>query len=226
MAEIKIRKKVKINRPLVMVGFYSPGLIGTLVSQYIVKKEDAEQIGYIKTDLPPVAMISKGRVEHPVRIYYAKKKNAVVISSELPIPHSKSKDIAESIIKWVKKTNGEILCVEGMVSPKSRDIYVVSSKNLKTGMKSLGEGIIMGLTGALLLGSYEENVPITCIIAETQSIMPDGRISAKAINEMNKIFGWSIDTKPLLKETELFEKKLKKLEYTKQDMQEPSRIYG
>jgi uncharacterized protein len=228
MVRVAVKGSIGIKKPLVLVGFYSPGLIGTLVSQYIAKKGEAKQIGHVETGLPPVAMISKGKVEHPIRVYSIKKRGMVIISSELPIPPNNADSIAKSIAEWVKKINGEIVCVEGMVAPKSSDIFMITSKkNIRTDLKSLGEGIIMGVTGALLLNSSEMNIPATCIIAETESVMPDGRASAKVIEKMNEIFNWKVDTKPLLKETEIFEKKIKQIpQIAKTQGPEISRMYG
>ncbi len=228
MAKVSVKGNLGVKKPLVLVGFYSPGLIGTLVSQYLAKRTKANQIGHLETELPPVAMISKGKVEHPIRIYSVKKKNMIIISSELPIPPNNADAIAKSIVEWVKKINGEIICIEGMMAKKADKLFMVTSKkNLKTNIQSLGEGIIMGITGALLLNSSEKNVPTTCIVAETESLMPDGKVSAKVIEKMNELFKWNIDVAPLLKETLLFEKKMKEMpQMRKPQSSEMGRLYG
>ncbi len=100
-----------------------------------------------------------------------------------------------------------------MISKETKTFYYSSDPNKgkllqKAGAKVLKEGIIMGVTGALLL-SKKANV--SAIFAETHSALPDSRAAAKVIEALDKYLGLKIDYKPLLKKEELFENKLKDL---------------
>ncbi|MEK6878231.1 MAG: PAC2 family protein, partial [Nanoarchaeota archaeon] len=89
----------------------------------------------------------------------------------------------------------------------------------KMGLKPLKEGIVMGVTGALMLKA--EEIPLSCIFVETQSNLPDSRAAAKIIEALDKYLGLDIDYKPLLKAAEKFEEKVKGiLESGKQAMSE------
>jgi len=218
--------KRRPRNPTVLLGFHSPGLIGTLVVQYVGKMLKAEKIGYLDADLPPVAIISKGEVEHPMRIEHVKEGNIVLLSSEIPLPKMVDKRIGEEIVDWVRKCNGRMISIEGVLGPR-KDIYKIEGGvKLKGDMKEMKEGLVLGVTGSLLLNAKEKGVPFGCIIAETQTLLPDGRASARVIEILNETLGMEVDTSPLLKETEAFERKVKKLMEKKPITDTISRIYG
>src|SRR3989344_4278563 len=75
-------------------------------------------------------------------------------------------------------------------------------------IEDLKEGIVMGVTGALLLRS---DFPISCIFAETHSSLPDSRAAAKIIEVLDSYLNLNVDFKPLLRKAEEFEDKLKEL---------------
>ena len=67
----------------------------------------------------------------------------------------------------------------------------------------------MGVTGALLIKN--DKYPFCCLFAETASNLPDSRAAAKVLEILNQYLNLKIDTKPLLKQAEKFESKLKDL---------------
>jgi predicted ATP-grasp superfamily ATP-dependent carboligase len=71
--------------------------------------------------------------------------------------------------------------------------------------KELKEGILVGVTSALLL---KNNFPITALFAETHSELPDSKASAQIIQVLNKYLNLDVDTKPLLEQAKRFEDKL------------------
>ena len=52
----------------------------------------------------------------------------------------------------------------------------------KIGIPKLNEGIIMGVTGAVLL--RVEKTPISCLFAETHSNLPDSKAAAKIVEAL------------------------------------------
>ena len=81
------------------------------------------------------------------------------------------------------------------------------SKKLSAIASPLSEGIVVGVTGALLARSLK--VPIIAFFAEAQSGLPDSRAAAEIIKALDAYTGLKIDTKPLLQQAKMFEEKLK-----------------
>ena len=78
---------------------------------------------------------------------------------------------------------------------------------LESVARPLQEGIIVGVTGALLARNI--STPIMALFAEAKSGMPDSKAAAHIIAALDAYTGLQVDPKPLLKQAQVFEKKLK-----------------
>ena len=116
-----------------------------------------------------------------------------------------------------KVTAKEIISLEGVaakIQSKDPNVFYYSTLPHKSKVfennkvKKLKEGIILGATGALLLN---HKLPITCILAETNSQLPDSRAASKIIEVLDSYLKLNVDPKPLVKKAEEFEVKLKQI---------------
>ena len=108
----------------------------------------------------------------------------------------------------------EIISVEGVggVGTKGNNAFYYSKNKAwkNAGIEELREGIVIGVTAAMLAGC-DKNSKISCVFAETKSKLPDSRAAAKVIEVLDKYLGLSVDYKPLLKKADEFESKIKNL---------------
>ncbi|MBW2994726.1 PAC2 family protein, partial [Candidatus Woesearchaeota archaeon] len=84
-----------------------------------------------------------------------------------------------------------------------------AKKLSKIGVEPLVEGIIMGVTGALM--QRADGIPLSCIFAETHSGLPDSKAAAKLIEVLDAYVGLHVDPKPLIQSAEKFEQKIRGL---------------
>ena len=85
-----------------------------------------------------------------------------------------------------------------------------AEKKLKSlGLKPLNEGVILGITAALLVNA--EKQPLSCLFAETHSSLPDSKAAAQIIESLDKYLRLKVDSKPLLKMADKFEQKIKSM---------------
>lgn len=201
----------KPKSPVILEGFPGFGLVGTISTEYLIEHLNAEKIGQINMEeSPPMVAIHQGKVIDPVGIYYSKRYNIVIIHAVMPVTGVEWK-LANVIQELAKKLNAkEVISIEGVggQGKKTSSYYYTNfSKKLeKLGISRLDEGIIMGVTGALLL---KKDLKLSCIFAETHSALPDSRAAAKIIEELDKYLGLKVDPKPLIEKAERFETKLK-----------------
>jgi uncharacterized protein len=215
--KIKLTKK-PMNCKLIE-GFPGFGLVGTIASEFLLEHLKFEKIGKIMNEnVPATIAIHEGKVVEPLGIFYNKKYNlvllhAVTASSGL---EWKLADVVVDLAKQLKVK--EIISLEGVGSSEQSTTsrvfyYTTNDKNKKKFEKSntelLKEGIIIGVTGAILLRA--ENIPISCVFAETHSNLPDSKAAAKVIEALDKYLGLKVDYKPLLVQAEKFEGKLRGL---------------
>lgn len=215
--EIELFKKPK--NPTIIEGFPGFGLVANITTEYLIDHLKAELIGTIKvTEIQPIVAIHDQKVVHPVGIFYDKGNNIVIVHV---ITNSSGIewDLTNIILKLAKDLDAkQIISIEGVVSANENDeetgVYfysdngAVKSRFEKAKIKPLREGIVVGVTGALLL---EKDAPVGCVFAETHSEMPDSKAAAKVIGVLDKVLGLNIDYGPLLRQAEVFEQKLKKL---------------
>ena len=211
---MKLELKKRPKKVTILEGFPGFGLVSTITTEYLVDHLNAELIGRINvTDIPPVVAVHDSKVIQPVGIFYSKKNNLVILHA-LTSVKGLEWGLAEQILELAKLLDAkEIVSVEGISNPltKSRSVYYLANQNRsisKLGLGQLKEGVVIGVTGALLL---KESIPIVSLFAETASGLPDSRAAANVIKALDSYLGLKIDYKPLLRKAEDFEKKIKQI---------------
>ena len=226
--EVKLWKKPK--NCTVIEGFPGFGLVGTIASEFLIEHLETEQIGKILfNDMPAMVAIHENKIVEPLGIFYNKKYNIVILHAITAATHYEW-DMSSSVAKIAADLQAkEIISLEGVGSAeetKESQVFYYSNDEKssklfeKAGIQPLKEGIIIGVTGAVLL--RVEKVPVSCIFAETHSNLPDSKAAAKVIEALDKYIGMSLDYKPLLEQAQKFEDKLKTILQKSQEAQDAS----
>ena len=213
--QIKLSKKPK-NCTLIE-GFPGFGLVGTIASEFLLEHLEVEQIGkIIFNEMPAIVAIHEGKLVEPLGIFYNKKYNLVILHAITASTGMEWK-LSEQVIELSKSLNAkEIICMEGVGSSDeivtSKVFYYSNNEKNKNRFKSAGveplkEGIIIGVTGAILLRA--ENMPVSAIFAETHTNLPDSKAASKIIEVLDKYLNLKVDYKPLILQAEKFEEKLR-----------------
>ncbi len=215
MPELELKKRPK--NPIIIEGFPGFGLVGTITTEFLIEHLKTEHIGRITLeDAPAMVAIHENKLVEPMGLFYNEKYNILILHSINSAPGTEWK-IAE-LIKNLANDIGakEIICIEGVgssaESDESRVFYFSNNPERDAALKALKieplqEGIIMGVTSALLLKMEKE--PISAIFAETHSNLPDSKAAAKVIDVLDRYLGLNVDPKPLMETAQKFEDKLK-----------------
>ncbi|MBI2654052.1 proteasome assembly chaperone family protein [Candidatus Woesearchaeota archaeon] len=226
--EIKLWKKPK--NCAIIEGFPGFGLVGTIASEFLIEHLKTEQIGKILfNDMPAMVAIHDNKLVEPLGVFYNAKYNLVILHAITAATHYEW-EMAETVAKLALQLEAkEIVSLEGVGSGEDSEgdrIFYYSNNEKSTklfekiGIEALKEGIIIGVTGAVLL--RVEKTPISCIFAETHSNLPDSKAAAKIVEALDKYIGMDLDYKPLLEQAEKFEQKLKTIMQKSQEAQEIS----
>ncbi len=212
--EIELTKKPK--NVILIEGFPGFGLIGTIATEFLIEHLQAEQIGKITSkDINPMVAIHESKAVEPLGIFYDKKTNIAILHALIGV-NGLEWQLVDAIKDLCKQlTVKEVISVEGVGAmegnPDSVKTFYYSDKQakwVKIGLEPLKEGVVMGVTGALML---QKDIPLSCVFAETHSKLPDSRAAAKVIEVLDNYLGLKIDYKPLIKKAEDFENKVKGL---------------
>ncbi len=211
---MRYKLKSKPKNPTIVEGFPGFGLVGTIATEFLMKHLDAKQIGYIRMDeVAPVIAIHNSTPIEPMGIFYSAKKNLVIIHALTNVQgyEWQISDILAKIAKELKAK--EIISLEGVGTQgnvkrkKTRAYYITDNKKFKSKCgEQLEEGIIVGVTGALLL---RDDVKSTGIFAEAHSALPDSRAAAEILCVLDEYLKLNLDYSPLLKKAESYEANLK-----------------
>lgn len=226
--EAKLWKKPK--NCTIVEGFPGFGLVGTIASEFLIEHLETEQIGkIIFNDMPAMVAIHENKIVEPLGIFYNPKYNIVILHAITAATHYEW-EMANTIANIISDLNvKEIISLEGVGSGEESEgnrvfYYTNNEKNAsifdKIGIPKLNEGIIIGVTGAVLLRL--EKIPISCLFAETHSNLPDSKAAAKIVEALDKYLGMELDYKPLLEQAQKFEEKLKTILKKSQEAQEIS----
>ncbi|MBW2977646.1 PAC2 family protein [Candidatus Woesearchaeota archaeon] len=217
---MKVVLKKKPKNPIIIEGFPGFGLVGTIATEFLIDHLETEKIGKIWVEeLPAMVAIHEGEVVEPIGIFYNGKYNIVIIHA-ISVTAGIEWKLTDAIVDIAKQVQAkEIISLEGIGSTapaaETKTFHYTSNEKKSDKLKAAGsealkEGIIMGTTGILMLKA-EKKVPVSCIFAETRSELPDSKAAAKVIEILDKYIGLKVDYKPLIKQAEKFEEKLKDL---------------
>ena len=199
----------------IIEGFPGFGLIGTIAIEFLMDHLETEKIGVIEMDeVPAMIAIHQSKVIEPISLHYNKDYNMVLVHA-INIGKNTGWKLAEMIEQLAAELDAkEVISLEGVGSPNpgSKVFYYTTTdgaltKKLSAAASPLSEGIVVGVTGALLAKSLK--VPVVAFFAEAQSGLPDSRAAAEIIKALDAYTGLEIDPKPLLQQAKLFEQKLK-----------------
>ncbi|MFC1768703.1 proteasome assembly chaperone family protein [Nanoarchaeota archaeon] len=217
--EIKLWKKPK--SPTIIEGFPGFGLVGTIASEFLIDHLETEMIGKVTIeDFPPMIAIHDKKVVEPMGIFYNKKYNLVIVHA-ITASNGLEWKLSNKIFDLANSLNAkEIVCLEGVGSaqpdakPTNKTFFHAtkdsnSKKLVNLKVNQLKEGIIMGVTGAMLVNA--EKTPVTALFSETASNLPDSKAAANIIATLDKYLGLKVDPKPLLQKAADVESKLKDL---------------
>jgi uncharacterized protein len=215
--EIKLTKKPK--KPVIIEGFPGFGLVGTIACEFLVDHLKTKPIGRVLLeDEPAMVAIHKGNLVEPLSLSYNKEYNIVIVYSMTAAPGSEWKisDIVMSIAKELDAK--EIISLESVNSPNlmgnPKTFYYTNNKKKEKAFSSINlsplkEGIIMGVSSALLLKA--DKIPVSCIFAEAHTSLPDSKAAAEIIKVLDKHLNLKVDYKPLIETAKKFEDKLKEI---------------
>ena len=215
---MKLILNKKPKNVTIVEGFPGFGLIGTIATEFLMEHLETEKIGIVEMEeIPAMIAIHDNKVIEPISFHYNKKNNIVLVHA-INVGKDLGWKLADMIDQLAKELSAkEIISLEGVGSPNAEGgrIFYYATKNGSASKKldgvanPLNEGIIVGVTGALLARSI--STPLIALFAEARGNLPDSKAAAHIIEALDAYTGLDVDSKPLLKQAQLFEKKLKSL---------------
>lgn len=209
-------KPISTGDTSVLMGFPGSGLVGTIALQYMVDQLEFDLVGTMTSRyFPPLAMMNKGVINDPVRMYV--KNDIAAIVADIPIHPMICYEISNGLLDWLEPFKPkEVLTIAGIVTnePEKRVFGVATTqealKRIEEHTLVLPIGSISGIASSILTGCKIRGIPGYGLLGETVNA-PDPRSSAATIEVLNKMYNLGLDVKPLLEQAEEIEQSMHKL---------------
>jgi len=200
----------------VLMGFPGSGLVGSIALQYMVDQLEFTQIGSMNSKyFPPLAMMNRGVINIPVRVF--EKGNLAAIVADIPIHPSICYEVANGIMEWLMPFNiREVVTIAGIITNETekRVFGVATSEEALPRIQEsaiiLPIGSISGIASSFLIECRIRNIDAFGLLGETINA-PDPRASAAIIGVLNKMYGLELDVQPLLEQADEIESTMHKL---------------
>jgi predicted ATP-grasp superfamily ATP-dependent carboligase len=222
---------------VVISSFPSAGLATTIAGHYIVRALKLPRTGRFESpEQAPVAVVQSGEVNPTIRVYG--RPDLSVVLSEFPPSPAQANAIARTVLDTAERRKARmVVCLEGVVphpgaddeepgtpseAPASAEesVWVAYSRREpglvgafeKTTARPLEEGVIGGVSGAMLVQGIGRTIPVAVVLVSAQAAegLPDHRAGAALIETLDRLLPeLQIDTGPLRKQAEQIEKMLR-----------------
>jgi uncharacterized protein len=220
---------------VLLSSFPSAGLATTVAGHYMVRALKLPRIGrFDSPDLTPVAVVQGGEVHPTIRVYG--RSDLGLVLSEFPPTPTQANAIARAVLDGAERRKSRlIVCLEGVVPHPTGDdetpeepaeddtaehIWVALSRRDPALVKAfeatnahpLEEGVIGGVSGAMLVQGIGRSVPVAALLVSARAAegLPDHRAGAALIETLDRLLpDLHIDTGPLRKQAEQIEKMLR-----------------
>ncbi len=209
-----------------ITGFHGLGATGYIAVKHSITSLDAELIGYISSDrIPPFVSVDEGRLALPFEVY--RKDDYVFVLTNVP-PHPKERqEFSKALAEWAISSGMDAAYLIGgldsrlKASEKDRIRCAVTkkfSKHADLGAPQLEKGLFVVGPLAIMLAHFEISAfPAIALLPYANPMRPDPMAAAVAVEYLDKMTRFSIDTSQLVNDAQRIEAEIQELMKQRQD---------
>jgi uncharacterized protein len=222
-------REESLKGAMMVVGFPTHGLVGSVAASYLVHALDMSLVAYMTSEeFPPTVIMEEGVVNAPVRLYASKLvcgvdrscDQLVVVIADIQPPVGMLNHLGRVLLDWAEGKGVQlVIAIEGqpIESEIHGDARVVAMANraaaplLERYSFQAANGVVTGLAGGIMLGAIGRVTPVLCLVAQAHKDYPDARAAAKVIETVNPLVPLLVlDTKPLREKARQIEAEVRK----------------
>lgn len=219
------RSNFKTTNSVMVAGFPSPGMIGSIVCNQLIEQLDMHQIAYIHSKyIAPGVIWVGGRLRHPFRIYSNNDNSVLVLICDVPVAMEGIDSISTAITTWCQENKIIRVFTAAGIFPDNMNLFPssnftkrkafiikndVSLESSSTDNTELNESespnfaFIGGLPGQILANCVIQFIPCMAVLVPTFSFIPDPEGAALVIEVLSTLLpGAKISTLELREEAE------------------------
>lgn len=211
MVECSFHRKmdVVVEEPTFIEGLPGHGLVATIAVDLITKQLELDQYGGIRSpDIPQVLSFTNGRVQDSVRVYTGKNPDVLTLLSDVMLPPDAYRSFSKCILSDLASefNRGFFLAAAPARSEEQRGevLGVATNESMERDLIDAGislaegDGLVGGITGALVNECFNQNVPAALILVRADPYAPDPEAARIVIETaLEPLVDFDIDTSEL-----------------------------
>ncbi|MEM0118279.1 MAG: PAC2 family protein [Conexivisphaerales archaeon] len=229
-----IPKDLPVKGARLITGFHGIGATGYWTVKYLIQKLEAKRVAVIDSDfLPPVSATFAGKLVTPYELY--QKEDIFLLKIDIPLLRENEVPFYRELAEWVASSGfSEAALVGGLdsnlkVDDTTHRVVFTSSfipRPPLTDSKILEDDHIIVGPVAVLLNRFEMlNFPAYAILAYASTERVDPRAASSAIEVLSSLYGFKVDTAPLIRGAEALEEQTERGERISDRYQRQSSMY-
>lgn len=224
--EITTWEPVDLSKAMVVMGFPTIGLVGSIATSHLIKSLRLRQVGGVLSPaFPPTAVVHDGVSASPVRIYLGDLlcgpdgtcEQLCVVHSDVAPKTGAIVGMAQALVSWAKGRGArQVVCLEGlrMEGAPGEEVRVIGiasdSSGLglfeRLGIAAMDDGLLTGIGGVALYTARALGLQALCLLVETREDFPDARGAARLLEFLHPLVPLvPIDERPLYVQAAILE---------------------
>lgn len=198
-AQVVQTKELKLDKPLLICGFPSAGVVGTIAASTIIEQFNMEEIAHVRSKhMPSAAVFLDGILRHPFRIYGSEEKNLLVVMTELPISEDGLYHVSSALLDWAAGAGvHETVIIDGIpvqgLPSERKVLYAAEREKLAElkeddGMEILKKGIITGIAGSILSETLCRDMVGFALLTPAIATIPDPEGAIQLLEALNRLY--------------------------------------
>lgn len=218
MAHVSVESPdLVLDEPVLIDGLPGKGLIGKLITDYLVSSGMEYYAGVYCEGVPPVAAYrpAGSRVRPPIQVYADEARDLLVLVSDIPVPTANAPDFAGCVTDWLQRETVLPIYISGLpetigedAPENSEGLYGLATGGGDARLERAGvaspqhAGIVTGPTGALLNRAADDDIDSVGFLVKSTGVLPDYEAARIVIEYgIEPITGLEIDTEPFVDES-------------------------
>lgn len=225
------------DAPTLIEGLPGHGLVASIAVDQITSQLDLERYGGIRSDqVPPVLSFRDGRVQDTVRVYSGADPDVLTLESDVVLPPQAFKAFSECVLSDLAAefARGIFLAAAPAQSEELRGeiLGVATDTSTESDLEDAGieladgEGLVGGITGALVDECYQQNVPAALILVHADPHVPDPEAARIVIeNALEPLVDFDIETESLDEQAAQIQQQKEQIARQVQEAQQPTETH-
>lgn len=221
-AQVVQTKEIDFKDPLLVCCFPSAGVVGTIAANTLIEQFEMEEIAHLRSKyIPSAAIFIDGRLRHPFRIYGDKKRNLLVVTTELPVADDGLYAVSSALLDWGASVGAnEAVILDGIPVqglPANRKVLFAAEEEKiaelekDEGMEILTKGIISGIAGSILTETMCRDMIGFALLTPAIAVVPDPEGAVQLLEALNRLYNLDVPVGELKESGEQIRKKMEEV---------------